>query len=157
MAKKIAKHVTQACSSGRYMAIHFSLRNISVVLLMLFPFWTSLCIAEPPTAQSTFHVTLPPHPFADNLLPDSPFGINTAFQPHTPNLEAILQKMQEAGIKWGRQDFTWHRIEKEKGQYQFQDYDRLVDLCHKYGLLLFGNLAYAPNFHDPRTPEGVEA
>jgi hypothetical protein len=124
---------------------------------MLFFLLSSLCIADSPTAESSFQVTLPAHPFADELLPESAFGINTAFQPHTPNLEAILQKMQEAGIKWGRQDFTWRRIEKEKGQYQFQDYDRLVDLCNHYGILLFGNLAYAPDFHDPRTPEGVEA
>ncbi len=135
----------------------FSRQSLTVVLFLQYLFLVSLCIADPPTAESTFQVTLPPHPFVDNPLPDSPFGINTAFQPDTPNLEAILQKMNEAGIKWGRQDFTWRRIEKEKGQYQFQDYDRLVDLCHKYGLLLFGNLAYAPSFHDLRTPEGVEA
>jgi hypothetical protein len=115
------------------------------------------CFADAPTAQSSFSVTLPPHRFADSLLPDSAFGINTAFQPDTPGLEAILQKMQEAGIKWGRQDFTWRRIEKTKGEYQWQDYDRLVERCRKFGILLFGNLAYAPSFHDPRTPEGVQA
>jgi hypothetical protein len=115
------------------------------------------CFADAPTAQSSFSVALPPHRFADSLLPDSAFGINTAFQPDTPGLEAILQKMQEAGIKWGRQDFTWHRIEKTNGEYQWQDYDRLVELCRKFGVLLFGNLAYAPSFHDPRTPEGVQA
>jgi hypothetical protein len=131
--------------------------NLLKILLVLFLFSTSLCTAESPTAESTFHVTLPPHRFADDLLPESPFGINTAFQPDTPDLEAILQKMKEAGIKWGRQDFTWRRIERKKGQYKWEDYDRLVDMCHKHGLLLFGNLAYAPKFHDPRTPEGVRA
>src|SRR4030042_5096180 len=30
-------------------------------------------------------------------------------------------------------------------------------ICREDGLLLFGNLAYNPVFHDPRTPEGVEA
>ena len=157
MTENIVKQVTQKCSSGSYREKSFSLLIISAVVLIQCSASTSLCKVDSPTAQSTFQVTLPLHPFADDLLPDSPFGINTAFQPHTPNLEAILQKMQEAGIKWGRQDFTWRRIEKEKGQYQFNDYDRLVDLCHKHGLLLFGNLAYAPGFHDPRTPEGVQA
>ncbi|MBW8039637.1 MAG: hypothetical protein FVQ85_06515 [Planctomycetes bacterium] len=163
MADKIAKQtrllkcLTPGWSPGSYMAMSVSLRNLSAVLFMQFIFLNSLCMAEPPTAESSFHVTLPPHAFADDLLPSSPFGINTAFQPDTPKLEPILKKMKEAGIKWGRQDFTWRRIEKKKGQYQFQDYDRLVDTCHKYGLLLFGNLAYAPNFHDPRTPEGVQA
>ena len=30
--------------------------------------------AEPPTAESPFRVTLPPHRLADQPLPDSPFG-----------------------------------------------------------------------------------
>jgi hypothetical protein len=139
------------------MALQISIRNLSIILFVQFILVVSFCSADEPTAQSNFYVTLPPHRFADDLMPASPFGINTAFQPDTLNLEAILEKMKEAGIKWGRQDFTWHRIEKTKGQYQWEDYDRLVELCRKFGILLFGNLAYAPSFHDPRTPEGVEA
>jgi hypothetical protein len=105
-------------------------------------------------------VLLPPlaeYPLAAELLTNSPFGINTAFNPDTPDLEARLSAMQQAGIKWGRQDFTWRRIERAKGVYDWSGYDRLVELCHKHGVLLFGNLAYAPPFHDPRTPEGVQA
>ena len=83
------------------------IHNLLVVLGVQCLFSAAFCLAEPPTAQSSFSVTLPPHRFADDLLPASPFGINTAFQPDTPNLDAILQKMQQAGIKWGRQDFTW--------------------------------------------------
>ncbi|MGH2625826.1 MAG: hypothetical protein ACRDHY_04155, partial [Anaerolineales bacterium] len=73
-----------------------------------------------------------------------------------------------AGIKWGRQDFAWRRIERpppaEKAKkdaawepYDFAPYERLVDLCRRHGILLFGNLAYAPDFHNPRTQAGVEA
>ncbi|MBN2272035.1 MAG: beta-galactosidase [Sedimentisphaerales bacterium] len=131
-------------------------RNLGLTLLMPFLFSASLNAVEA-TAGGAFEVKLSAAPFADRLLPDSSFGINTAFQPDTPNLEAILQKMKDAGIKWGRQDFTWRRIEREKGKYEFADYDRLVDLCRQYGLLLFANLAYGPDFHDPRTAEGVRA
>ena len=113
--------------------------------------------AAAPTAQNTFHVDLPPHPFAGALLTNSLFGINTAFGPDTPDLDARLAAMQAAGIKWGRQDFAWKRIEKTKGQYDWEPYDRLIEKCSQHGLLLFGNLAYSPGFHDPRTPEGVEA
>ena len=110
-----------------------------------------------PTAWNHFQIELPPHPFAKVLRPDSPFGINTAFRPDTPDLEARLQAMQNAGIKWGRQDFTWSRIEKAPGEYDWAPYDRLVEQCQQHGLLIFGNLVYAPKFHDPRTPAGVEA
>jgi hypothetical protein len=112
--------------------------------------------ADSPSAANSF-IPVPPAPFATNLLPGSPFGINTAFRPDSPDLGARLQSMQDAGIKWGRQDFTWKRIEKTKGEYAFEPYDRLVEQCHRAGLLIFGNLTSNPDFHDMRTPEGVEA
>ena len=113
--------------------------------------------AEPPTAVNRFHVDLPEHRFAGELLPGLPFGINMALRPDAPDMEGRLKAMQRAGIKWGRQDFTWRRIEREPGVYDWAPYDRLVDAARRHGILLFGNLAYAPKFHDPRTPQGAEA
>jgi hypothetical protein len=136
-----------------------NLRNAALLVLathLATAVWPDRSPAQP-TAESHFRLTLPAHPFADSLRPDSPFGINTALRPDAPDLEARLQAMQEAGIKWGRQDFTWRQIERNKGEYAFEPYDRLVEQCRKHGLLLFGNLAYGPAFHDPRTTEGVEA
>jgi hypothetical protein len=109
------------------------------------------------TASSTFRLSLPAHRYADALLPDSPFGINTALDPAASNLLPRLKAMQEIGVKWGRQDFTWKRIEKRPGEFDWEPYDRLVKLCREHGILLFGNLAYAPDFHDPRALKGVEA
>jgi hypothetical protein len=109
------------------------------------------------TAQNTFSVELSPAPAPTELRQDSPFGINTAFAPDTPDLERRLQAMQQAGIKWGRQDFTWKKIERTPGAYSWDPYDQLVAQCHRHGLAIFGNLAYEPAFHDPRTAEGVEA
>lgn len=109
------------------------------------------------TAQNTFQVTLPPPPFAEALRPDSPFGINTAFHPGTADLDARLRAMQQAGIKWGRQDFDWKRIEKTKGSFEWEPYDQLVENCHRHGVLIFGNLTYNPTFYDMHTTEGVDA
>jgi hypothetical protein len=109
------------------------------------------------TAQNSFSVTLPPVKSPERLLPDSPFGINTAFNPDTPDLEARLEAMQQAGIKWGRQDFTWKRIERSKGKYEWAPYDRLVEKCRSHGLLLFGDLTYGPDFYDTRTEVGIQA
>jgi len=113
--------------------------------------------ADQPTAQNSFTVDLSPPAAPTALLADSPFGINTAFNPDSPDLEARLKAMQQAGIKWGRQDFTWKRIEKRKGEYDFEPYDRLAEKCRQHGVLLFGNLTYNPDFYDMRTPDGVEA
>ena len=129
------------------------------ILLLLVPVWlfAAAAAAESPTAENRFSVDLPAHPAAERLVPGSPFGINTALRPDAPNLDARLKAMQRAGIKWGRQDFTWRRIEREPGVYEWEPYDRLVEACRKHGILLFGDLAYAPKFHDPRTPAGAEA
>jgi hypothetical protein len=109
-----------------------------------------------PTAAGRFRVELPPPRFP-GIRPDSPFGINTAFRPDAPDLSARLDAMQRAGIKWGRQDLSWKRIERTPGQYDWEPYDRLVAACRAHGLLLCGDLAYGPDFHDPRTEAGAAA
>jgi hypothetical protein len=113
--------------------------------------------AELPTAENRFTVSLSAISNDRALLPDSPFGVNTAFHPNTADLEARLTAMQQAGIKWGRQDFTWKQIEKTKGDYDWVPYDRLVEQCRQHGLLLFGNLTYGPSFYDLNSVEGAEA
>ena len=124
---------------------------------LIIVFAAARVVRASPNAEGRFHFDLPRHAFAEKLLADSPFGVNTALEPDTPDLEARLKAMQDAGIKWGRQDFTWKRIETEPGKYEWGTYDRLVEQCTKHGILLVGDLAYAPSFHDPRTPAGVEA
>jgi hypothetical protein len=134
------------------------LRQAALALVSIGAFGpATAAAAEPPTAASRFEVKLPPHRFAEQLLPESPFGINMALGPNAPDLEDRLGAMQQAGIKWGRQDFTWSRIEREPSKYDWEPYDRLIEACRRHGILLFGNLAYGPKFHDPRTPDGVAA
>ena len=95
--------------------------------------------------------------FPEALLTGSPFGINTAFGPGAADLESRLEAIQQAGIKWARQDFTWKRIERRKGEYAWAPYDELVEKMHRRGILLFGNLAYGPDFYDTTKREGLEA
>ena len=109
------------------------------------------------TAENSFSVKLPPPPFAEQLLPGSPFGINTALGPATSDREPRLRAMEQAGIKWARQDFVWKQIERRKGEYDWRPYDGLVDALRRHGLLLFGDLAYGPDFHDTRTEAGIDA
>lgn len=131
--------------------------NLVLAGSVLLLFGPPLHAAELATAENAFSVKLAPPPFATQLRVDSPFGINTALRPDAPGLEARVQAMQQAGIKWGRQDFTWKRVESRKGAYDWEPYDRLVASCRQYGILLFGNLTYGPDFHDTRTDEGIEA
>src|SRR5262249_37389407 len=96
--------------------------------------------APPVPAQNTLHRALPPRPQPAPRRPDSCFGINPAFGPDTVDLTARLKAMQQAGIKWGRQDFTWKRIETRNGHYEWDPYDQLVEECRRQGVLLFGDL-----------------
>ena len=52
------------------------------------------------TAENHFKINLAPPAAPDALLPESPFGINTAFRPDAPDLNGRLEAMQAAGIKW---------------------------------------------------------
>jgi hypothetical protein len=109
------------------------------------------------TASNNLTFALSAPVAANRLLTDSPFGINTAFGPEASDLDARLQAMQQAGIKWGRQDFTWRHIEQVKGEYDWSGYDALVEKCRRHGLLIFGNLTYHPPFYDMTTANGVSA
>ena len=87
---------------------------------------------------------LPPQTVpADMLRPDSPFGINTNLGPNTGDLDQRLEAFQQAGIKWGRQNFGWDAIERQPGQYDFSAYDPFVDDRLKHGLMIFGQLGAA--------------
>ena len=101
------------------------------------------------TAESRFHVDLAAHSFSTQLLVESSFGINTALRPDSADLEKRLAAMQMAGIKWGRQDFTWRRIEKDKGEFEFEPFDRLIEACTRHGILLAGDLTGARTFMIP--------
>lgn len=117
-----------------------------------------LGVSTLPVNGARLSVSLPPPLLPDKLLANSSFGINTGvFDPSVSNFPARLRLMQEAGIKWGRRDYIWSDIEKQKDQYDWSWNDRVADQCAKHGVLLFGNLAYNPPFHDPCTPEGVQA
>jgi hypothetical protein len=113
--------------------------------------------AELGTASNSFLFTLSPPVAPNALLAGSPFGINNAFHPEALDLDARLRAMQQAGIKWGRQDFTWPRIEKTKGEYDWTGYDALVEKCLEHGLLIFGNFTYNPPFYDMKLGESVAA
>jgi hypothetical protein len=131
------------------------LSRVIWLLLLLWPM--GVFGAGPSTASNSFSFALSAPVAPNALLADSPFGINNAFNPTTSDLEGRLAAMQQAGIKWGRQDFTWRRIEHTKGQYDWAGYDALVEKCRRYGLLIFGNLTYNPPFYDMKNAEGVDA
>jgi hypothetical protein len=97
---------------------------------------------------------LPP---ADPLLPDG-IGVNIHFTHPQPG---ELEQLAAAGFKWIRMDFGWGGTEREKGQYDFSDYDHLLQSLDKQHLRAVFILDYSNRNYDndlsPHTDEGRAA
>ena len=50
--------------------------------------------------------------------------------------------LQEAGVTWLRHSFLWSRVEREQGEFDFEQCDMEVDAAATYGLSYVGLLAY---------------
>ncbi len=90
------------------------------------------------------------------LLADSPFGVleflhwnhqwNNFKYPSAVELEKSVALMKEAGISWVRMDFVWGDIESSQGEFNFDEYDYIVDLLYKNNIGLLGILDYSADW-----------
>jgi hypothetical protein len=72
-----------------------------------------------------------------NRIPD---GWGVQLKGHC-NEAADLDQVKAAGLTWVRHGFHWGAIEKEKGVYDYGDYERFVKDCHARGLKIVGVVA----------------
>ena len=81
--------------------------------------------------------------FADGL-PDltvpAGVGVNIHF---TTGHERDLEMIQAAGFKWVRQDFFWTSTERQKGVYDWSEYEALTSDLEKHGLRAYYILDYS--------------
>ncbi len=59
------------------------------------------------------------------------------------NSSKNFKKIKGLGLKWVRHGFHWESIEKEKGIYDFNVYDRIVEDAHDKGLKMVGCIAFS--------------
>lgn len=87
-----------------------------------------------------------------------PFGANIHF---TQAPEQELNLLAEGGFSVVRMDLFWHDVEKQKGVYDFSQYDVLVRDMTERGIRLLFILDYGNSLYDdgaaPRTEEGRAA
>ena len=94
-----------------------------------------------------------PEPLADADV--SPFCINAALaQYEGEKLNWALDLISEGGFVWVRQRFPWARIEPEKGEYDWEPWDRIVDETTARGLQLIAVLDTAPPWAGTPPPPG---
>lgn len=86
------------------------------------------------------------------------WGVNIHFI--EPDI-ALLDLIQQAGFRWIRMDFVWSYVEKEKGKYNFEGYDRLVKELKRRNIKPLFILDYGNPLYDkglpPHTEEGRKA
>jgi len=88
----------------------------------------------------------------------SGLGVNIHFTDTKPG---EVKMLADAGFKFIRMDFDWHRIEKSKGEYDFSAYDRLLAALDPHGIRAVFILDYANPLYDqnlsPHSDEGRAA
>lgn len=85
-------------------------------------------------------------------------GVNIHFTDPQPG---EIKMMADAGFRWVRMDFKWDLTERERGRYEFGDYDRLVNAFDEYHIralfiLDYGNPLYEGG-NPPRTGPAQQA
>lgn len=86
------------------------------------------------------------------------FGVNIHFvEPREKEIDMIA----EAGFRFIRMDFVWGRVERNKGEYDFSGYERLVESLAQRRIRALFILDYGNRHYDegqsPRTEEGRKA
>jgi len=81
---------------------------------------------------------------AEPAVPDG-FAVNIHFTDPKPGEMKLLA---DAGFKWVRMDFHWGATEREKGQYDFRAYDRLMTALQEHGIRALFILDYGNRHYD---------
>jgi hypothetical protein len=70
-------------------------------------------------------------------------------------MEQTARMACEAGVKWSREDFSWSRIEPEKGRFEWDYYDRLLACARRHGITVYAIVGYWSRWTKPYTDEGI--
>jgi hypothetical protein len=70
-------------------------------------------------------------------------------------MERVAQAARDAGVKWSREDFSWSRIERQKGQFEWAYYDELLACAKRNGISVYAIVAGWPSWTKPYTDEAV--
>jgi len=77
--------------------------------------------------------------FAVPITSATGFGVNA----HIP-VDAVADRIEDAGIEWVRIDFLWALVEPERDVYDWSIYDELVDRLSSRGLRIYAGLGATP-------------
>jgi hypothetical protein len=97
-----------------------------------------------------------------SLEPESPFGMGLYLNRYGGDaaglalMERAAQMARDAGVKWSREDFSWGRIERQRGQFDWTYYDNLVACARRNGITVYAIVGYWTRWTKPYTSEGID-
>lgn len=104
-----------------------------------------------PTAQPTAQTGSPAKP--GELMTSPDYAVQVFLWGNAPTNDRDLKLAKDAGFHWIKQMFQWDFIEgKGKGQFEWNEPDRIVNLVQKHGLKIIARLDVAPKW--ARGPQG---
>ncbi len=129
-------------------------RHRLLFLITLFALLVSIARpAGPPARASSWPIS--------RFDQSSPFGVvaNLAVNVRRDEHKAMVDLMREAGVQWHREDFSWERLQPQRGGpyrwggdgYGFLNYDDAVTRLRTSGLQIVGLLAYNPAWLKSKT------
>ncbi len=117
-------------------------RNLLFLVLCCLVLLASLPPAVPSEAQSTVV---------------SEFGVNSHLASRYGNYHVMTwpaDVIASSGAGWVREDFHWFWIEPEPGRFQWDYYDRMVELHTARGTNIIGVLGHPPGWGTPEPNDG---
>ncbi|MCD6289370.1 MAG: O-antigen ligase family protein [Anaerolineae bacterium] len=82
-------------------------------------------------------------------------GVNVALEQYAPEtLNAVLDRLQAAGVHWLRQRFPWDQIEPAPERFDWTTWDRIIDATSDRGMHLIAVLDSSPEW--ARRPEDAD-
>lgn len=76
------------------------------------------------------------------------FGVNMHLRTRIPEEDwsTVLQKASDAGVQWGREEFTWDVIEPSDDDFSWDAYDAVVDAYDNADIRMLGLLTYSSSW-----------
>ena len=91
------------------------------------------------------------------LRPESPFGMGLYLgRYYGADMERAASLARDAGVKWSREDFSWGRIEPQKGRFRWGFYDNLLACAKRNGISVYAIVGYWAPWTKPYTEQGVD-
>jgi hypothetical protein len=102
------------------------------------------------TASPQVNNTATPAP-TTTPVPKPDIGVQGQFI--GPDGDNGIRSAANLGVGWIKQQIDWNSVEYERGQYRWEELDRLVAEAQKYGLKIMFSVARAPGFSRPEPVE----